>query len=398
MKISIPITLAIACLSISLAFIIITFILENWLLVKNVNHRYGMWRACRGNSSTCFNWYVDGETEFKYRMTDSYKAFQALQSCMLGLIVVTLVSLFFNLKICERLLAIFIIDAVLIFLATCCGLVSLIVFGVNVYNANIYILDWCFWLSVAALALVLIGLLFLVTFTISLSIKSSHSDSFMSNLIQSPRDMSQINLETYEKQAIENPKQEANQQNVKIDSFKKSSHFVAKTNNAGQTPNAYKRDPQNMANMNKASSPRFQKNTPTQNESRLRSRTEAKISDDEKNQDQKQQKVDSNDKRRPSRNYWNNKNKLQRPSNRAQPKEKTPSKEQYKAGYSSEPDIIEYSLDRSWLSANNLNNSMPILDENDGLTGTFNSRHFVKLPKLVYYDGSNHYSRANIKF
>ena len=83
--------------------------------------------------------------------------------------------------------------------------------------------------------------------------------------------------------------------------------------------------------------------------------------------------------------------------------------EKFQPGYSSEPDVIEYSLDRSWLNQASFNQSLPEnLDSinksgkqveetiaEEGLTNTFHSRHFVKLPKLVYYNGQDHYSRAN---
>jgi hypothetical protein len=83
------------------------------------------------------------------------------------------------------------------------------------------------------------------------------------------------------------------------------------------------------------------------------------------------------------------------------------SSEKFRPGYSSEPDIIEYSLDRSWLNQNSFNQSLPEnLDSisqsgqrqnvnEEGITNTFTSRHFVKVPKLVYYNGQEHYSRAN---
>jgi len=82
------------------------------------------------------------------------------------------------------------------------------------------------------------------------------------------------------------------------------------------------------------------------------------------------------------------------------------SSEKFTPGYSSEPDVIEYSLDRSWLNQNSFNQSLPEnLDSisqseqrqnvnEEGITNTFTSRHFVKLPKLVYYNGQDHYSRA----
>lgn len=152
-------------------------------------------------------------------------------------------------------------------------------------------------------------------------------------------------------------------------------------------------DNTNDAALESKTSPRFQKNTPSQTESRLKNRIDAKNNEEEK-------RVSSGTSKKPNRNYWNNKNKANKYRYHHEHYDETrPSQEQYKAGYSSEPDMIEYSLDRSWASAsNNLNSSMPILDdEPNSLTGTFNSRHFVKLPKLIYYDGSNHYTKANKK-
>lgn len=138
-------------------------------------------------------------------------------------------------------------------------------------------------------------------------------------------------------------------------------------------------------------SPRFLKNTPTQSESKLKNRINAKNLEEEKN-------LKNDLSKKPNRNYWNKKNKVKRYRyHHEHYDEKKPSQENFKPGYNSEPDMIEYSLDRSWVSASNkLNTSMPILDEEpNDLTGTFNSRHFVKTPKLIYYDGSNHYTRTS---
>ena len=79
--------------------------------------------------------------------------------------------------------------------------------------------------------------------------------------------------------------------------------------------------------------------------------------------------------------------------------------EKFQPGYSSEPDVIEYSLDRSWLNHASFNQSLPenldMFDRDpeqnlsqEGISNTFQSRHFVKLPKLVYYNGQAHYSRS----
>ena len=78
------------------------------------------------------------------------------------------------------------------------------------------------------------------------------------------------------------------------------------------------------------------------------------------------------------------------------------SREQFQLGYSSEPEFIEYSLDRSWLthtnqmsnSTNNiLNQTLPADFESKIESEMFN----VQLPKLVYYDGMDHFQRSDFK-
>lgn len=117
MKISIPLTLAIACLFISIALMIITFILDGWIEVKSSLNRYGMWRACLAYSSQCSSWYDNAETLVNYKIDNFFKAFQGLQTCMLGLEFVTLVSLLLNSKLCAKMFIIFVIDNLLVFVA-----------------------------------------------------------------------------------------------------------------------------------------------------------------------------------------------------------------------------------------------------------------------------------------
>jgi len=83
--------------------------------------------------------------------------------------------------------------------------------------------------------------------------------------------------------------------------------------------------------------------------------------------------------------------------------------ERYYSGYSSEPENIQRSYNnRSGVSSNrnsmrqkrrNINQSMPShLDsqyQSNGITDTFHSRHFIKLPKLVIYDGQDFYLRPS---
>jgi len=62
-------------LSISLVFLIITFTIENWILVRTNLDRYGMWRACRGLTFNCSNWYDNGELLMNYSLTSKYFLF-----------------------------------------------------------------------------------------------------------------------------------------------------------------------------------------------------------------------------------------------------------------------------------------------------------------------------------
>ena len=84
--------------------------------------------------------------------------------------------------------------------------------------------------------------------------------------------------------------------------------------------------------------------------------------------------------------------------------------ENYRSGYNSEPENIQRSYNnRSNVSSNrksesrnnrrNINQNMPSqLDsqyQSNGITDTFHSRHFIKLPKLVIYDGQDFYLRPS---
>lgn len=78
-----------------------------------------------------------------------------------------------------------------------------------------------------------------------------------------------------------------------------------------------------------------------------------------------------------------------------------PSREQFQPGYSSEPEFIEYSLDRSWISQQNIN-SENIINQTLPSDFDFESKMEsemlnVRLPKLIYYDGEDHYQRSDFK-
>lgn len=178
--------------------------------------------------------------------------------------------------------------------------------------------------------------------------------------------------------------------NITVITDDKSSSFNQNDKNLSQT-NLIQNSKETNNDSDVKPSPRFQKNTPSQTESKLKNRIDAKNSETEK-------KFNNEPSKKLNRNYWDSKNKPKRYRyHHEHYDEKKPSQENFKPGYSSEPEMIEYSLDRSWVSASNkLNTSMPIIDdESNDLTATFGSRHLINIPKLIYYDGSNHYIRPS---
>lgn len=69
-------------------------------------------------------------------------------------------------------------------------------------------------------------------------------------------------------------------------------------------------------------------------------------------------------------------------------REHKPHTEQFQPGYCSEPEIIEYSLDRCWV---NSNNKVPTSFETiESIDDSFD--HGNGLPKSVYYDGKEHFT------
>lgn len=83
---------------------------------------------------------------------------------MIGLTFITLSSFLINVKACEKMSLIFVIDGILITISFLCGLFSLIIFGVAVYKPDLHQLDWCYWLSVAACCLQFLAAILLVLF------------------------------------------------------------------------------------------------------------------------------------------------------------------------------------------------------------------------------------------
>lgn len=74
--------------------------------------------------------------------------------------------------------------------------------------------------------------------------------------------------------------------------------------------------------------------------------------------------------------------------------------EQFQRGYSSEPDFIEYSVERSWVNNHSFDDSsdsnqrtFPVDFESKIESEMLNAR----LPRLVYYDGFNHFARSDFK-
>lgn len=85
-----------------------------------------------------------------------------------------------------------------------------------------------------------------------------------------------------------------------------------------------------------------------------------------------------------------------------QSRNRTFTKEQYRPGYSSDPEIIEYSIDRSWVNNQPSNNPNTIqsygdlkaISEHD-ISDSFSEKHYFKLPRVFYHGGSRYYSRSS---
>ena len=73
MRINLPITFAIICLSVSIALIVLTFVLEYWIQVKLTKDNYGMWRSCLANSDACHSCYASGEKVFNFTLNSKKK-------------------------------------------------------------------------------------------------------------------------------------------------------------------------------------------------------------------------------------------------------------------------------------------------------------------------------------
>ena len=68
MIVNLSILFVLILLSISTVFVTITFILPNWLQVKDEStaFNYGIWHSCTTNSLKCYRWYDNGQEATGY--------------------------------------------------------------------------------------------------------------------------------------------------------------------------------------------------------------------------------------------------------------------------------------------------------------------------------------------
>lgn len=160
------IVLAVAFLWASVIATTITFPLDFWLINPTARIRYGMWTLCQDLTTPnggflCYSFY-DNYTQNS--LTSYYKAFQGLQCGMLGFSTIALFLVLINLSFCYKFSSLFLIDSILVVLAICCAVVSLLIYGIKIYDPNTNIIGWCFWLSVGSGGLLVIALLLLTIY------------------------------------------------------------------------------------------------------------------------------------------------------------------------------------------------------------------------------------------
>ena len=68
-----PIIFALVLLTIASTLLIISYSVPTWLVAKSSSDNLGVWYACKGNFTTCFKWYENGQEVFNFKMTgDSF--------------------------------------------------------------------------------------------------------------------------------------------------------------------------------------------------------------------------------------------------------------------------------------------------------------------------------------
>ncbi|CAF0754820.1 unnamed protein product [Rotaria sordida] len=168
--------LTILSLILSVTALIIVFAVEHSWFHDNFEgnaNRYGLWRLCSYTNNTCDSWFSTGGPHSPYierRLNQSksgINAWQALEIVFLFLTTATLIITIASITCYRRrnsfhyylaILAIF-----CIWPAASIGIVGLFVFGFSVYNVSQSPrdLDWCFYVNLVAVILVLLGAILL---------------------------------------------------------------------------------------------------------------------------------------------------------------------------------------------------------------------------------------------
>lgn len=335
-----PIILALMLLCLSIVLIVITFSLVYWLQVKSTGDNYGMWQGCKKGGDVCGRWYEVGQDLLNYRMTDSYKAFQATQTIYLSFTIFAFVFCVISLAFCTKYLWAFVIAGFLIFFGTSSGIASLLVYIINVYNNSIHNIGWCYWLSLSTIILNLISLIALCVFTCLLKrtpIETSEADL--------------INEFNYLGEKSEQQQQT-------------DANNLSNVQEISQTPVASPKVVRIVRTKELQSQPL------TDSPKHTHYHSEYDVS-----------KPPKNEKKHHRRFHYRQIHKL------AEHK-KSHHAEQFQPGYCSEPEIIEYSLDRCWVNADN---RVPTSFETiESIDDSFD--HGVRHPKTIYYDGKECYT------
>lgn len=338
-----PVILALMLLCLSIVLIIVTFSLVYWLQVKSTSDNYGMWQGCKKGGDVCGRWYENGEALLGYKMTPSFKAFQATQTIYLAFTFFAFILCVISLAFFQKHLWAFVLSGFLIFFGTSSGIASLLVFIIDIYTKSIHYIGWCYWLSLSTIILNLIALIAVCFFTYRLKNTA---------------------IETSESELIKEFDYIGQSQNVQ----QNNENDTSTIQEISQIP---------------ASSPKVVRIVRTKE---LQSQP---LSDSPKHThyhseyDVSKPPQSTKEKKYHRRFHYRQIHKLSE-----QKKHKSHQTEQFQSGYCSEPEIIEYSLDRCWVNADN---RVPTSFETiESIDDSFDHGH--RYPKAIYYDGQEHFT------
>lgn len=384
------IILALILLCISIVLIVITFSLVYWLHVKEevqdrTRDNYGMWQGCLEGGDKCGRWYENGQELLNYYMTDSWKAFQATQVIYLAFTFFAFIFALISLHWCQTRLWMFVVAGLLLFIGTASGISSLIVFAVDIYQKSEHIFGWCYWVNLATVCLNVIALMLLCWFVIWLKRTPIDSEAKIMREFDY-LSQTQTNTITSNFHSVSNVHNVSNVENV---SNIHNIENISNLQNASGTIQEINQAPVVLPVL-AAAAPSSVQVVRTEEIQSLPPKSSPKHTHYHSEYDLAKHEpiaVDKDGKKYHRRFNYRQIHKLAEYK-----KYKNGIKmngEQFQPGYCSEPEIIEYSLDRCWVNADNQNptsfETIESIDNSFDIEPTF--------PQTVYYDSQEHYLR-----